>query len=108
MRLFGLQSCDTCRKARKALESAGHAVETIDVRASPLDKQTRERFFAAFGEALINRRSTTWKNLSDAERAMSPVELLGDHPTVMKRPVIETDDGLHLGWDAKVQGQLLS
>ncbi|MBM7069443.1 arsenate reductase family protein [Actibacterium sp. 188UL27-1] len=107
MRLFGLQTCDTCRKARKALESTGNTVEFIDVRAAPLNAETRQRFLAAFGEALINRRSTTWKTLSDDEKAMPPLDLLAHHPTVMKRPVIETEHDLNLGWDAKVQAALL-
>lgn len=67
-----------------------------------------QRFRAAFGDALVNRRSTTWRGLSEDERAGDPLELLAAHPTLMKRPVIEADDGtLYLGWDKAVQAALL-
>jgi arsenate reductase-like glutaredoxin family protein len=36
MILYGIPTCDTCRKARAALEAAGHAVQVRDVRAEPL------------------------------------------------------------------------
>ena len=62
----------------------------------------------AFGEAFVNRRSTTWRGLSETERAGDPVALVSAHPTLMKRPVIEDDDGrLHLGWGKDVQNSLL-
>lgn len=108
MRLYGLKTCDTCRMAEKALTAHGYATEFVDVRADPLSPETRERFHAAFGEALLNRRSTTWRALSETERQGPPLELIATHPTLMKRPVIEADDGtLHLGWGRDVQAALL-
>ena len=66
------------------------------------------RFLDAFGERLLNTRSTTWRGLPEAERARPPGEILADHPAAMKRPVIETGTGaLHLGWDAGVRSALL-
>lgn len=107
MVIYGLNACDTCRAARRALEAAGHAVAFRDVRDAPLDAETRARFLDAFGEALVNRRSTTWRGLSEAERAAAPEALLAAHPTLMKRPVIEAGGRLYLGWDASVREALL-
>jgi arsenate reductase-like glutaredoxin family protein len=107
MIVYGLKACDTCRAAVKALTAAGHAVELVDVRAAPLSRADLERFHAAFGAALVNRRSTTWRGLSEAERAGAPVDLLAAHPTLMKRPVIEAGGALHLGWGAEVKAALL-
>jgi arsenate reductase len=45
--------------------------------------------------------------LDDAERAGDPLKLLIDHPTLMKRPVIDHDGSLTLGWTKDVQAQLL-
>ena len=104
--VFGLKACDSCRAAVKALEASGRAVRLVDVRAEPLDAATRARFLGAFGAALVNRRSTTWRGLSEAERARPPEALLADHPALMKRPVIEAGGALHLGWDAGVKGAL--
>ena len=105
--LHGLGSCDTCRKARRALESAGHAVTFRDVRAEPLSAEERSRFLAAFGERLVNRASATWRGLDEAERKAAPEEIIARHPAVMKRPVIERGAELWLGWDAKTQAEAL-
>lgn len=107
MRIWGLKNCDTCRKAVKALEAAGQTLDYVDVRADGVDASDLERFYAAFGEALVNKRSTTWRGLSEGERAGDPVALLAQHPTLMKRPVIEADGALTLGWDAKTQAKWL-
>ncbi len=98
MRIYGIKACDTCRKAAKAL-----GVELHDIRAEPLTGAQVATFEAAFGEALMNRRSTTWRGLSEADQALPTVELIAKHPTVMKRPVIEADGALTLGWTKDVQ-----
>lgn len=103
-----LKTCDTCRKALAALKAAGFTPQVVDVRADGVARADLQRFRAAFGDALVNRRSTTWRGLSEDERAGDPLELLAAHPTLMKRPVIEADDGtLYLGWDKAVQAALL-
>ena len=107
MKLYGLKTCDTCRKAVKALQAAGHAVEMVDVRATPLALGQIGAFLDLFGDALVNRKSTTWRQLSEAERARDPAALLGAHPALMKRPVIEDGDALWLGWGKDVQNSLL-
>jgi Spx/MgsR family transcriptional regulator len=106
MRVYGLKSCDTCRKAVKALEAAGHEVDFVDIRATPLAEAELARFLELFGARLVNTRSTTWRALSDAERARAPLDLLAAHPAVMKRPVIEGEGRVHLGWDAGVRAEV--
>ncbi len=101
--LYGLGSCDTCRKAAKELAAQGISVTRVDVRAEPLSADQIFRFLDAFGDALINRKSTTWRGLSDAERATAPAELLAAHPALMKRPVISGPGGLTLGWGPDAQ-----
>ena len=102
MQLYGIKTCDTCRKAAKALGVALH-----DVRADPLGDNDLARFLDAFGADLVNTRSTTWRGLSDDQRARPPLELLRDHPTLMKRPVIDKDGVLYLGWGAGVRDALV-
>jgi Spx/MgsR family transcriptional regulator len=101
--LFGLKACDTCRKAAKALETNGISVEFRDVRTDPLSAEVIERFLATFGAELVNRRSTTWRGLNENTRAGDVKDLLSAHPALMKRPVIDRDGVLTLGWDKDVQ-----
>lgn len=107
MDLYGLKTCDTCRKALKEFHNAGKDVRFVDVRQDGLPQGQLERFHAAFGDALVNRRSTTWRNLDEDARAGDPVALLLAHPTLMKRPLIDDGTTLHLGWSATTKAALL-
>jgi len=99
MKLYGLKNCDTCRRALKALRASGHEVELIDVRDGGISPEELERLFMVFGQDLVNRRSTTWRKLSEQEREGKPVALMLAHPSLMKRPVILEEGGLlTLGW----------
>ncbi|MGY6547700.1 MAG: arsenate reductase family protein [Roseinatronobacter sp.] len=100
--IYGIASCDTCRKARKALPDAAFR----DIREEPLSAAERTAFLAAFGDGLINRASTTWRGLSETERAQGADALLDAYPTLMKRPVIVAGEALHLGWKQDVQSAL--
>jgi len=105
MKLYGLKTCDTCRKALKALPQA----DFVDVRAQGVPADLMARAHAMFGDKLVNTSSTTWRGLSEAERARDPLALLADHPSLMKRPLIVGQDGtLHLGWGKDVQAALLA
>lgn len=107
MILYGLPTCDSCKKARKALMAAGHEVAFRDVRAEPLSEAELAEFLDAFGPDLVNRKSTTWRSLSDFMRESEPEAQLAAHPTLMKRPVIRHAGGLTLGWDERTEATLL-
>jgi len=107
MIVYGLKNCDKCRAAMKELAAAGKSVELVDVRDTPLAAAELARFFDAFGDKLVNTRSTTWRGLSEEARKGAPQDLLAAHPTLMKRPVIDTGAALYLGWDAAVKSALL-
>jgi arsenate reductase-like glutaredoxin family protein len=85
MRVFGLSSCDTCKKAEKALRTKGMAFDVVDVRKGGVQPADIARFHDAVGEALLNRRSTAWRGLAEKARAGDPLALLAAHPTLMKR-----------------------
>ena len=102
MQIYGLKSCDTCRKAARALPQA----ELVDVRTNGLPPRVREAALEAFGEALVNTRSTTWRGLSVVEREAPVPEVLARYPALMKRPLILAEGRLYLGWTADVRSAL--
>lgn len=106
--LYGLKNCDTCKKAIKALEGAGQVVTFVDIRAEA-DLQTKVPVWLASvgSELLVNRRSTTWRTLSEDARASDPEALLVANPTLIKRPVMEAGQAVHVGWSKDVQAALL-
>jgi len=106
MYLYGLKNCDSCRKALKTLRD----VTFVDVREDGLPEQVLARAVAHFGGELVNTRSTTWRTLTEAEKALHTqgliAELVRAHPTVMKRPLIVSGEAMHLGWTPKVRAAL--
>lgn len=106
--LYGLKNCDTCKKAIKAFEGGGRDVVFVDIRAdADLAVKVPEWLAATGADVLINRRSTTWRTLSEADRAADPEALLKAHPTLIKRPVIESKSEILVGWSKAQQAALL-
>ncbi len=97
--LYGLSTCDTCKKAQKALLAAGHDVTFRDVRATPLTDVEIAEFITEFGSRIINMQSTTYRGLSDWMKNSEADHQLREFPALMKRPVIRHGDTLTLGWD---------
>lgn len=108
--LYGLKNCDTCKKALKELEADGKAADFVDIRMEADLPSKLPRWISAVGEKLVNRSSTTWRNLSDADKARaSGVTLEGlllGNPTLIKRPVIEQGGEVFVGWSAETKARL--
>ncbi len=107
MQIISLKTCDTCRKAIKALREVHPDLTVVDVRADGVSAVEFERLFGLLGDALVNKKSATWRGLDDETRAAAPVDLLVAHPTLMKRPVIEDSGKITLGWAKDVQEKWL-
>lgn len=97
--VFGLPTCDSCRKARNWLERFDIAYVFVDLRAERQPPEVLASWATQLGgwDRLINRASTTWRQLPEARKAPgSDPEwqlLLKEHPALMKRPVLVTEDG---------------
>jgi len=97
--VYGLPNCDTCRKARRWLERKGIDYHFVDYRAEPVRSDTLRHWANELGgwDALVNRASSTWRQLPEARRspgsAAEWIVLLRDHPALIKRPVLVTADG---------------
>ena len=106
--LYGIKNCDTCAKARKWLDAEGIAHRFFDVRRDGLDANIIAAWATALGwEPLINRRGTTWRNLSDAHKACFAEEavdavaraaLVLANPTLVKRPVFDLGGEFRAGF----------
>lgn len=107
MILYGISTCDTCKKAVKALQAAGRDVSFRDIRAQPLSAAEIDTIVTEFGDRAINKQSTTYRGFSDFLKASEPEAQITAQPAVMKRPVIEADGKFYLGWDDAVQAALL-
>lgn len=96
--LHGIPNCDSVKKARAALEAQGLDHRFRDFKKAPPTAAELARWADALGwEALLNRRGTTFRGLGEAERADLDREralaLMQAHPSLIKRPVVETADG---------------
>lgn len=108
MILYGIATCDTCKKAIKAIEAAGKTVSFRDVRATPLTEAEIDRIVQEFGDRAVNKQSTTYRGFSDFLKASEPEAQIASQPAVMKRPIIEHEGKWLLGWDDAVQAVVLT
>jgi len=109
--VYGIKNCDTVRKALKWLAAEGVAHSFHDFRVDGLDAATVQRWVDELGwESVLNKRSTTWKQLSDADKdnldGPHAVSLMVAHPTLIKRPVFEGKSYVLQGFTDDVRAQL--
>ena len=108
MIVYGLKICDTCRKVRRELDAAKVAYEFHDVRDDGVTKAQVSRWAKKTGwETMLNKSSTTWRGLPDADRTglteAKAIALMAANPTLMKRPIIERGDTeVYVGWTKDV------
>jgi arsenate reductase len=106
MKLHGIANCDTVRNARAWLDAHGVAYDWIDFRKAPPSADDLARWCKAVGwETLLNRRGTTWRGLDEATKAavtdaQSALAVMLAHPTLIKRPVLETGHEVVVGYSA--------
>jgi Spx/MgsR family transcriptional regulator len=89
--VYGIKQCDTCHKALAWLEQHGIDHRFHDFRTDGLEAGLLRAWLESeFADRLINRRSTTWRQLSEAQRRVQGdalLDLLLQYPTLIKRPV---------------------
>ena len=100
---YGIPNCDTVKKARKWLDSQGMDYAFHDYKKEGADRAKLAVWANAVGwEALLNRRGTTFRKLGDADKAdidqAKAIRLMVEHPSMIKRPVVEFDGGVLVGF----------
>ncbi|WP_283178457.1 ArsC/Spx/MgsR family protein [Gemmobacter sp. 24YEA27] len=106
MILYGIPTCDTCKKAIRTLEAAGRDVTFRDIRKDPLSEAEIQEIVTEFGERVINKQSTSYRAFSDFLKASEPEAQIAAQPTVMKRPLIRDGASWTIGWDEAIEGRL--
>lgn len=109
--LYGLKHCASCRKASNWLKAQHFAYQFHDWRMDGVDPAVLDGWADPLGwERLLNRQNATWRNLLeearqdiDRDRALA---LMLAYPALIKRPILDADGKLLLGFTAGHYGEL--
>ncbi|MDO1580709.1 ArsC family reductase [Rhizobium oryzicola] len=101
--LYGIKNCDTMKKARNWLDERQITYRFHDYKAEGIDADRLKSWVSAKGwETVLNRAGTTFRKLDEAERSnldeQKAITLMLAQPSMIKRPVLETPDGLTIGF----------
>jgi len=104
--LYGIKNCDTIKKARKWLIDNSVEYKFHDVRTDGIDAATLDGWIDQVGlEIILNRRGTTWRKLdSDDQNGVNRsnvTALLLKYPAIIKRPVLDLDGTITVGFKAE-------
>ena len=105
--IYGIPNCDTMKRARAWLDGHGVAYAFHDYRASGLEPETLDKWVERLGwEVLLNKASTSFRALSEKDRqgidAARAKALMLANPTMIKRPVLDFDGRLLVGFKPEI------
>jgi Spx/MgsR family transcriptional regulator len=105
--IYGIKNCDTMKKARAWLDKHKIAYEFHDYKTSGIDRKRLEAWSKEVGwETLLNRAGTTFRKLPDSERenitARKAIALMLEQPSMIKRPVLDRDGRLIIGFKPEI------
>jgi Spx/MgsR family transcriptional regulator len=110
--IYGIKNCDTMKKARAWLD--GHKIQYgfHDYKAQGIDRGDLERWVDLVGwEVLLNRAGTTFRALPGADKegldARKATALMLAQPSMIKRPVLDVDGMLHVGFKPEAYATVL-
>jgi arsenate reductase len=103
--LHGIKNCDTVKKARNWLDEHSISYQFHDIRSDGLTEQMVEHWIKSVGwETVLNKRGTTWRKLDPANQknvsGANVTALLLEHPAMIKRPVLDIDGKITIGFKA--------
>src|SRR4051812_1380546 len=101
--IYGIKNCDTMKKARTWLDEHDVAYTFHDYKVSGIEADRLQRWVTKAGwETVLNRGGTTFRKLTDAQKAdlteRKAIALMVEHPSLIKRPVLEMGDALLIGF----------
>ena len=101
--IHGIRNCDTMKKAFAWLGEHGVDYAFHDYKKAGVTRDMLERWCEAAGwEKVLNRAGTTFRKLPDEAKAEldrdRAIALMLDQPSMIKRPVLEMDGALEIGF----------
>lgn len=110
--IYGIPNCDSMRKARAWLDDRGIGHAFHDYRKDGIETSRLEAWSAAVGwEVLLNRAGTTFRALADGEKAgidrRKAIRLMQAQPTLIKRPVLDIDGRILVGFKPDIYREAL-
>jgi Spx/MgsR family transcriptional regulator len=103
--LYGIPNCDTTKKAMAWLKKNSLEFSFHDYKQRGISKEKLEEWCDKSGwETLFNKRSTTWRELPEAEQKKAvnqsaAIKLMIENTSIIKRPVIEFGEKLIVGFN---------
>lgn len=97
--VYGIKNCDTMKKTFRFLDEHAVDYEFVDYKkAAPSEKLLSSFLDKTSLDKLVNKRGTTFRKLSDEEKAeaenpTTALPLLSQHSSMIKRPIISFPDG---------------
>lgn len=104
--LYGIPNCDVVKKARLWLKTQGIVYQFYDFKKQGVPVELLTQWALKLGwETLLNRKGTTWRGLSEMDRASIvnadvAIRLMTEYPSAIKRPVLCEANVVHIGFDA--------
>ena len=99
IKVYGIKNCDTVKKAIVYLNDCDVDYQFIDFRQNPISLQVLKKMVESVGwELLINKRSTTYRSLSEEEKSNINYDLVLRLPTLIKRPVLVRGENIMVGF----------
>ena len=113
MIIYGINNCDTVKKARRWLESHSIDYKFHDFRKDGLDKKTINGWLKTIAwDKILNKRSTSWRSLDPSTQQTidetTIVDLLLENPTLIKRPVMDVNDTITIGFNSDTYEGILT
>ncbi len=112
MKLYGIKTCGSVRKAMDFLDSKHIAYTFIDFKNTPPSKEQIQRWAQEVGvSTLLNTKGMTYKKLGLSKQNLSDEQKIQNmymYPLLIKRPVIETSKGIVVGFDEVLYAQFLA
>ncbi len=105
--IYGINNCDTMKKARAWLDAHRVAYAFRDYKTEGIDKSSLERWTTDVGwETLLNRAGTTFRKLPEKDKAnlteKKAIALMLEQPSMIKRPVLDAGGKLIVGFKPEV------